>query len=134
MDLERVLFEAGERFWVDNVIGRKAPVITDSASVRQYLDAKYPPLPVPRLVDGDPALSDILVRRELASETVKKAKSSYDKSTHEAIQWMGEHAADVAMGPAEGWRFAYKVNKNGDRRPLFTRKKGAQAREGEDDE
>jgi putative phage-type endonuclease len=119
-DLETRLVEMGERFWRDNVQGGVAPVITGSASVRAYLDGKYPPPPAPVRIDAEnddyPLVSEYGDARSMRDEAEKRVR----QATQELIARLGAAGATDLVG--EGWEFRYRPRKDGSRQPWFKRK------------
>ena len=114
-ELERILVQQGRVFWEEHVVKRVAPTLTASDGARAYLDAIFPPQPMPVPADADEKIVEIVQRRASAHTLRKMNEDRFTIATAEAIAWLGEHGAtDVKT---EFFDFRYRLRKDGTRQP-----------------
>lgn len=113
MVLEARIVEAAAEFWATVMQGVE-PSLDGSTTVREWLDALYPPRPEPVVWDvTDQATIQLGVDRCDAGRAEKLAKAAKGRTTNMLIQALGQHGADVAE--CDHWRATYRADRNGNR-------------------
>lgn len=102
LELESMLIEAGERFWVDHVLTGKPPPVDASESYGGWLATKYPK-PSKEILPAD-ADAEFWVRR------LRNAKANL--AAAEALKTEADNRLKQAIGPAyglkgDGWKAAW---------------------------
>lgn len=106
LDLESMLLEACERFWVDHVLPQKPPPPDASEGYSGFLASRYPKS------NGTMALAtpelESLARRLRAAKAAKEAAEDAEREArNHLVAAIGE--TDGIQG--EGWRVTYKLSK-----------------------
>lgn len=117
-ELEGLIVSAAATFW-DNVQRKIAPPLDDSDAAREYLNAKYPPLPADvEVTVDDPEIIAKGIDHCTAKNVIDDSTSRRKILGHEIIAWMGERGATVAT--CDDWKAIYRPNRNGARSLLLT--------------
>lgn len=105
-ELQGMLFEAMERFWVDNVLTRTPPLVDGSSSCAEALARRFPKVTAPLL----PADKDAETWAQILREA-RAAKDAAESAEKNARNHLLERIGDAEGIEGAGWRITYKETK-----------------------